>query len=186
MTLHANPLEGLTQPPTPPGQVVRAAPAPPPPKPEVPEAAAEQAIKIQIQDDEGVSNPAKPDRGGLVVGRGHKVKPEDKIKEGDRITPERQEALFEKDFKVAEAGARRILRDLAPQPPEVRQVLTNMVFQLGEEGVKKFKNFLAALKARNFVGAAKEMVTTNGAPNPWVRQTPERAMRLAEIIAGLR
>ncbi len=145
-----------------------------------------EAVKIQIRADEGVKTRVERDRlGFLTVGVGHKVVPKDKLKAGDVIGPARIHSLFEQDFRIATDGAQHILQKIGPQPREVRSVLTNMVFQMGLSGVKKFDGFLAALKAGDFQRAAQEMLFTNGKPTPWMLQTPSRAMRLARVIRGL-
>ena len=61
---------------------------------------------------------------------------------------------------------------------EVRQtVLLAMAFQMGVSGVMGFKNTLAALKAGDFVKAAKGIRGSK-----WAQQTPGRAERMARGI----
>lgn len=74
--------------------------------------------------------------------------------------------------------------DLRRQTPyfanldEVRQgVLINMRFQLGLKGLFGFRKFLAALAVGDWIEAANEMLDSR-----WARQTPERALQLAEMI----
>lgn len=60
----------------------------------------------------------------------------------------------------------------------VRQgVLTEMVFQLGIDGVRKFVKMLDCLTRHDYDGAADQMLASQ-----WAKQTPERANRLADLM----
>ncbi len=53
-----------------------------------------------------------------------------------------------------------------------------MAFQLGVNGVANFKKMIAALIARDYAAAAREMLDSN-----WAKvQTPARAQRMAEMM----
>jgi lysozyme len=54
-------------------------------------------------------------------------------------------------------------------------VLVGMAFQMGTEGLLKFKNTLAMVQAGDYESAAKGMLQSL-----WARQTPERAARMAK------
>lgn len=54
-------------------------------------------------------------------------------------------------------------------------VLLNMAFQMGTEGLLKFVNTLAIIRAGNYDKAATAMLQSL-----WAKQTPARAERLAE------
>ena len=137
---------------------------------------------IVIREEEGKRLKVYEDTlGNLTVGIGHLVLPADELKLGDAISEERCTSLFLADLRQAEDGARRVRKDLGFQPPVVSHVLTCMVFQMGHAGVLKFKKFLAALRDRDYVVAAAEMLDSR-----WARQTPGRARRLAEEIALLK
>ena len=58
-----------------------------------------------------------------------------------------------------------------------RIVLIDMVYQMGLNGVLKFKNMIKALENRNYRLAAVEMLDSN-----YAKQTPNRANRNAEIM----
>lgn len=64
-------------------------------------------------------------------------------------------------------------------PVAVRDVLIEMAYQLGVDGVLKFKKTLLALSSEDFESAADEMLDSL-----WARQTPKRAQALAEIVRG--
>lgn len=54
-------------------------------------------------------------------------------------------------------------------------VLQNMAFQMGVDGLLKFKNTLAMIEAGKYDEASKGMLNSL-----WAKQTPERANRLAK------
>lgn len=56
-------------------------------------------------------------------------------------------------------------------------VLVEMAYQMGVEGVLKFHNTLAAVTDGNWDWAAEEMMDS-----AWARQTPYRAAKLARIM----
>lgn len=63
---------------------------------------------------------------------------------------------------------------------EARQnALVNMCFNLGTAGFMKFKNMIKYLSYGQFEKAADEMMNSQ-----WVKQVPNRAMRLVKIIRG--
>jgi lysozyme len=84
--------------------------------------------------------------------------------------------LFGTDWATAEAGAKTL--SCYSRINAVRQgVLTEMVFQMGITGVRKFVKMLDALDANDFDGAADAMLDSH-----WADQTPERAHRLADLM----
>jgi len=70
--------------------------------------------------------------------------------------------------------------NLDEHPECVKEVLIEMVFQLGVGGVSKFKKFLANLSTKTYHLAADEMLDSR-----WAKQTPMRAEKLSYIIRGL-
>ena len=58
-----------------------------------------------------------------------------------------------------------------------RDVLVEMVYQLGAKGVLKFKRMLAALEAGDYETAADEMLDSLAA-----RQTPQRWAELSKLM----
>ena len=76
-------------------------------------------------------------------------------------------------------GAENILSgyDIAE---EAREVIIEMVFQMGEAGVSKFKNALSHLYNQRYIECAGEMLNSR-----WRKQTPIRAKKLADIMAGI-
>ena len=65
-------------------------------------------------------------------------------------------------------------------PDTGKDVIYEMCYQLGVNGVSKFKKTLAYLANKEYRMAAKEMLDSR-----WHRQTPNRSQRLSDIIRGL-
>lgn len=60
---------------------------------------------------------------------------------------------------------------------ERQYALLDMCFQLGIDGLLKFKNMLSALNEKNYTKAAEECLKSN-----YAKQTPKRANRIAHLI----
>ena len=107
--------------------------------------------------------------------------------DGFSITREQSDALFEIDLSDA-------IDDLSPAftADEIEEmddaravVLISMTYQLGGRGIRKFKNFIAAVKAGNFNQASAEMLYADPASkrmSAWYNQTPERCRETAEAM----
>lgn len=62
--------------------------------------------------------------------------------------------------------------------PDMKQVvLANMAFQLGHNKLSGFIKLIAAVNAKDWQEASRQMLDSK-----WARQTPERANELAEIM----
>lgn len=100
--------------------------------------------------------------------------------EGFSITEQQAYDLFDIDVQDA-------LDDVQPtfMPDELealgetrRAIILAMVFQSGGAGLRKYKKFIAAVKARDFEEAAKEMLDSK-----WAREdSPARAQRAADAM----
>ncbi len=65
------------------------------------------------------------------------------------------------------------------QPEEVQEALVNMCYQLGVNGLLKFKTTLSLLEKGDREGAANSAMKSL-----WAKQTPERAKRVTDKIRG--
>ena len=65
-------------------------------------------------------------------------------------------------------------------PNDVKIVVVNMCYQMGVNGVSKFKKFLQALEEQDYGWAAIEMLDSK-----WSKQTPTRAQELSDKIKEL-
>ena len=62
-------------------------------------------------------------------------------------------------------------------PEPIREVLYEMAYQMGVEGLLKFKKMLKALEEQDYKKASLE-----GLDSRWAKQTPNRAKKLMEKI----
>ena len=65
-------------------------------------------------------------------------------------------------------------------PQEGKDVVYEMCYQLGINGVSKFKKTLAYMQDKKYDKAAVEMLDSL-----WAKQTPNRAIKLSNIIKSL-
>lgn len=131
----------------------------------------EQLTK-QLRRDEGEVLHAYQDHLGFwTIGIGRLI---DKAKNGG-ITEAEAAYLLNNDIqkRLAELKQRLPWFDTLD---EARQgVLLNMAFQMGVFGLLAFHTTLGMVQSGDYAGAADNMLQSL-----WARQTPERAMRLAE------
>lgn len=141
-------------------------------------------LKARIRDHEGCVDEVYLDSLGLAtVGIGHLVQPHERarFKEGVKISPDEIEDLFLIDLNRACAGAEQLIGQMYKGdrrlPQAIEHVIVEMVFQLGANGVSKFRKMWKALSEGNKKEAAAQMKDSK-----WHEQTPVRCKALAEIV----
>jgi lysozyme len=142
-------------------------------------------LEERVKEHEGFRSSVYLDSlGKATIGWGHLITKEDKYEEGIEYSVEDLEETFQLDLENARQGAMRVAQsndiDLDDHESIVREVLIEMVFQLGESGVGKFKKFLSNLSQRKYEIASDEMLDSR-----WAMQTPHRAEKLSYIIRVL-
>jgi lysozyme len=65
------------------------------------------------------------------------------------------------------------------QPQEIQDVLVEMAYQIGVNGLLKFKKTLALIKQGKYKEASIEMLDSK-----WAKQTPRRAKELSERLSN--
>ena len=134
-------------------------------------------LKSRIKRHEGFLAKVYLDSlGKATIGYGHLLTEEDDFVEGVIYDKDILEALFEKDFNKAVQGAEELLKDYNIALV-AKEVIIEMVFQLGKTGVSKFKKMFDALKNNDYSRAAAEMLNS-----AWYRQTPSRCEELSELM----
>jgi lysozyme len=129
-----------------------------------------EELKERIKKHEGYRvDVYKCSEGFDTGGYGHKIIPGEEIP----TTEEGWNKLFEKDFQTACEGADNILGD-CDIDIDAKEIIIEMVYQMGEGGVSKFKGMLSALSDGRYTDASDEMIDSL-----WYRQTPNRASALA-------
>jgi len=87
-----------------------------------------------------------------TIGYGHLIVHEDKFVEGKAYPKEELEALFDKDF---EKGWNLMIQfcevnNLDSISDDAKEILCEMIFQMGYSGVGKFKNMIKALQNSDY------------------------------------
>ena len=130
----------------------------------------------RVKRHEGFSSTVYKDSLGYpTIGYGHRV---------ESVTPtqmskEYAEDLLIEDLKLAQINAVDLFYpDIWPKLNEVRKnVLIEMVFQLGKTGVSKFVKMKAALEKEDYQEAANQMILSL-----WYEQTTNRCVTLAGMM----
>ena len=140
-----------------------------------------ETLEAKIKRHEGyMVQPYTDTEGFLTGGYGHK------IIEGEEIPTDKEgwEELFQKDFAKAKAGAKRLIKKnkLKDLPCIAEEIIIEMVYQMGETGVSKFKKMFKALKKepKDFIEASTQMMDSR-----WAKQTYSRARELSDRMRNL-
>jgi lysozyme len=122
----------------------------------------------QIKQHEGLKlKPYRCTSGKLTIGYGRNL-------EAKGISKGEAESMLLSD--IAEVEERLVRAGFLSGLNDARKaVLINMAFQLGFNGLSKFRNMLAAVQSEQYVLAASEMLDSL-----WAKQTPSRAKELSE------
>ena len=162
--------------------------------PPIPSGDIIKQIIPRVKQHEGVKAKKYIDSRGIpTVGVGFNLKRADadqklkavganpiKVKQGKQALSNNQiESLLISDLKSSKEAANRVVGNLSQHPSGVQGVLVEMAFNLGAKGLSEFKNFLGAVKSKNYSAAAKEMLKSN-----WSKQVGDRAKTLANIVSS--
>jgi lysozyme len=129
-------------------------------------------LNEQLRRDEGEVLSAYPDSlGYLTIGVGRLI---DK-RRGGGITPDESAYLLNNDIQRKTAEVFKALPWVKDLDQIRLNVLINMAFQLGTEGLLAFKTTLSLVQGGNYDQAARNMILSK-----WHSQTPERCERLAK------
>ena len=138
-----------------------------------------EVLKKRIRDHEGfIAKPYLDSLGKATIGYGHLITDEDNFENGKEYSKDELLKLFEKDFEKAQMGADQLVGHIQELHIEAKNIVTEMVFQLGTMGVRKFKNMMAALEARDYHRASLEMLDSR-----WHAQTTNRCESLSKIMS---
>ncbi|XP_052258420.1 probable T4-type lysozyme 1 [Dreissena polymorpha] len=141
-------------------------------------------VKRQLKIDEGDINKIYKDSLGFpTFGIGHRIKdtdPEHDKPLGTVISDERIYAAFDADLKDAIALTKAIYPCVEGWPSEVKEIMVNMVFNLGGK-LRQFVKLGEALNARDWQKAADEMANSK-----WYGQVGKRAERLVARMTNVK
>ena len=140
-----------------------------------------KTLEERIKKHEGyMVKPYTDTLGFLTGGYGHK------ILEGEEVPTDQEgwEKLFQEDLEKARDGAARLIEKnkLENLPCEAHEIIIEMVYQMGEKGVSKFKKMFKALRQepKDYEEAADQMMDSR-----WAKQTYSRARSLSESMRKL-
>lgn len=154
---------------------------------------AYSGLMEEILKDEGFRlNPYKDSRGYVTGGIGHLFTKEDFQNWNPAWSVEEKvdywTEKFKQDYSSAQRVAERMMKAKGIKDQgEVKDVITNMAYNMGERKLSGFKNFLTALSGDepDIFRAIYEMKhSKDGKASPWYEQVPERVDKLAERLRG--
>lgn len=134
------------------------------------------ALRAELRLDEGCRLQAYRDAGGVwTIGYGH-TGPE--VHGGLVWSQAQAEAQLEADIALVEAECAARLPFWARLDDPRQEVLANLAFNLGIDGLLRWRHTLAAIEAGKYAEAAADIL----ASEPWRTQVGDRADRLADIM----
>ena len=135
-----------------------------------------------VKAHEGYRNKVYLDSlGKRTVGVGH-LCVEDHWEDGVAYPEEMLMKVLEDDLKNAIRGAEELCSDCPVLEDQAKEIIVEMVFQLGKTGVSKFRNMWKALgqDPPQYDVAATEMLDSR-----WAKQTPNRAKEMSDHMGSL-
>ena len=141
-------------------------------------------LREQLIIDEGQVNEIYNDHLGYATfGIGHLVlesDPEHGKGIGTPVSEERVIECFEKDVQTVISDCKKLHDGWDGYPEEVKQVVANMMFNMGYTRLSKFKKHNSALVSGDWKTAAIE-----GRDSRWYRQVTNRAERLMSRLENV-
>ena len=127
-----------------------------------------ETLKQRIKRHEGMELVAYPDADGWAIGVGHNLK--------YPIPQEAAEIIFNADYDQAFKSYRTLPKEIQEGLSwRRREVLVEMIFQMGVAGVLGFKRMCKALVDKDYEEAAVQIMDSKAA-----KQCPERFQEYAD------
>jgi lysozyme len=143
-----------------------------------------EQLREQLTIDEGKVNEIYKDHLGYpTFGIGHLVlesDPEYGQDVGIPVSEERVIECFDNDVQTVIEDCKKLHEGWEDYPEEVRQIVANMMFNMGLTRLSKFRKHNAALQCGDWKEAAVE-----GRDSRWYRQVTNRAERLMLRLEAL-
>lgn len=100
------------------------------------------------------------------------------------ISKEQAEALLEIALNRAERDVDNLLFNYSTLPQPIKDVLSNMSYNLGKNRLAGFKKMLKAVEEENWPEMRKQMMRNSAdtGPSKWAKQVGKRATRLAKKV----
>ena len=135
-----------------------------------------------VKAHEGYRNKVYLDSlGKRTVGVGH-LCVEDHWEDHTEYSEEMLMKVLKDDLKNAIQGTEELCSDCPDLKDQAKEIIVEMVFQLGKTGVSKFRNMWKALEhdPPNYEKASLEMLDSR-----WASQTPGRAKEMSDHMRDL-
>ena len=130
-------------------------------------------LKLRIKKNEGFSSlPYKDQLGFYTIGYGHLIKKNEDNYFKTNYNKKYFEILFESDFRIAINNYKQSFFSNKHTRKD-KELLIEMIFQMGTVGVRKFKKMLFYLNRNK-----KYMVCLEMMDSLWYKQTPKRVENL--------
>ena len=140
-----------------------------------------EQLKETLKVDEGAVYEIYNDHLGYpTFGIGHLVlegEAEHGQPVGTPVSEERVDECFEKDVEYVLNDCKILHEDFDNYPEEVKQIIANMMFNMGRTRLTKFRKHNAALQEGDWKTAAIE-----GRDSRWYKQVTNRAERLMKRL----
>ncbi len=134
-------------------------------------------LKKRIKKNEGYSSRAYVDQLGFqTIGYGHLIRKYEKKFLTNKFSKKQLNKVFEADFKNAFQSYNKIFKT-KNHKKNTKEVLIEMIFQLGAKKQKKFIKMNKHINKNNLFMAALEMKKSL-----WYKQTPKRVDGLIKIL----
>ena len=141
-------------------------------------------LRKQLIIDEGQVNEIYNDHLGYATfGIGHLViegDPEHGLAIGTPVSEDRVLECFEKDVESVIKDCKKLHDGWDGYPQDVKQIVANMMFNMGLTRLSKFKKHNAALQSGDWKEAAIE-----GRDSRWYKQVTNRAERLMSRLEAV-
>tara|TARA_R110002020_G_scaffold67389_3_gene176941 strand:+ start:575 stop:1015 length:441 start_codon:yes stop_codon:yes gene_type:complete len=135
-----------------------------------------------VKDHEGYRNKVYLDTlNKRTVGVGH-LCVEDFWEDDKEYEEKFLMTILEHDLQTAIKGAEDLMQEHGCSDIDdlAKELIIEMVFQLGKTGVSKFRNMWKHLSALEYSLAASEMLDSR-----WAKQTPNRAQNMSNKMSGI-
>ena len=130
-------------------------------------------VKVQLVGHEGLRlKPYRDTVGKLTIGVGRNL-------DDAGVTEDEAKVLLDNDVTRVWKSLTNALPYFGSLDDDRQHVLIDMAFNLGLAGLANFKRMLAAVEARDFSLAAREMLDSK-----WASQVGQRAKTLAAMMKG--
>jgi len=130
-------------------------------------------LKKRIKKNEGFSNkPYKDILGNATIGYGHLIKKKETFFNKKNSPKKYLTTIFNNDFDIALNNYKKnIFKNY--HSPKDKELVVEMIFQLGIKNVLKFKKMILNLNQQK-----KHMVALEMMKSQWYKQTPKRVENL--------